>query len=158
VAGISDYIGRRLTALIGFIAAAVLLYFFANTGAHPQLLFALLFGVAMFSIGLLSLLSGPVAIEAAPLGLVASTIGFVSGVGETFGGGVAPVIAGFVAQHFGLARTLDFALYSLISGAVVTVFLVETAPRRRAATTPSSDPARDTLNASVVPSADPSPQ
>ncbi|CAE6843865.1 hypothetical protein R69608_06212 [Paraburkholderia nemoris] len=77
--------------------------------------------------------------------------------GETFGGGVAPVIAGFVAQHFGLARTLDFALYSLIAGAVVTVFLVETAPRRRAATTPAGDPARDTLNASVVPSADPSP-
>ena len=158
VAGISDYIGRRLTALIGFIAAAVLLYFFANTGAHPQLLFALLFGVAMFSIGLLSLLSGPVAIEAAPLGLVASTIGFVSGVGETFGGGVAPVIAGFVAQHFGLARTLDFALYSLIAGVVVTVFLVETAPRRRAATTPSSDPARDSINVSAVANADPSPQ
>ncbi|WP_244323285.1 hypothetical protein [Paraburkholderia dipogonis] len=77
---------RRLTALTGFIAAAVLLYFFSNTGAHPQLLFALLFGVAMFSIGLLSLLSGPVAIEAAPLGLVASTIGFVSGVARPSAG------------------------------------------------------------------------
>jgi sugar phosphate permease len=77
------------------------------------------------------LLSGPVATEAAPLGLVASAIGFVSGVGETFGGGVAPVIAGFIAQHFGLARTLDFAFYSLIAGAGVAVLLVETAPRRR---------------------------
>ncbi|MFM0554223.1 MFS transporter, partial [Paraburkholderia sediminicola] len=138
--------------------AAVLLYFFSNTGAHPQLLFALLFGVAMFSIGLLSLLSGPVAIEAAPPGLVASTIGFVSGVGETFGGGVAPVIAGFVAQHFGLARTLDFALYSLVAGAGITVFLIETAPRRRAATPLSGDPAPGTVNPSVVASADPAPQ
>jgi sugar phosphate permease len=84
----------------------------------------------MFSIGLLSLLSGPVATEAAPVGLVASTIGFVSGVGETFGGGVAPVIAGFIAQHYGLARTLDFAFYSLVAGALVVVLLVETAPRR----------------------------
>lgn len=131
--GISDYLGRRPTALTGSAAAAILLYFFARTGANPQALFGLLFGVALFAIGVLCLLSGPVATEAAPLGLVASAIGFVSGIGETFGGGVAPVIAGFIAQHFGLERTLDLAFYSLIASAVVAVFLVETAPRRRAA-------------------------
>lgn len=129
--GISDYAGRRPTALVGFVVATLLLYCFARTGPDPKLLFALLFGVSMFSIGLLSLLSGPVATEAAPLGLVASAIGFVSGVGETFGGGVAPVIAGFIAEHFGLARTLDFAFCSLVVGACVVVLLVETAPRRR---------------------------
>jgi MFS family permease len=131
VAGISDFIGRRPTAVIGFVCAAVLLYLFSNTGPNTTLLFVLLFGVAMFAMGLLSLLSGPVATEAAPIGLVASTIGFVSGVGETFGGGVAPVVAGFIAQHFGLARTLDFAFCSLAIGAIVVLFLVETAPRRR---------------------------
>ncbi len=129
--GISDYVGRRPTALVGFVVATLFLYCFARTGPDPKLLFALLFGVSMFSIGLLSLLSGPVATEAAPLGLVASAIGFVSGVGETFGGGVAPAIAGFIAEHFGLARTLDFAFCSLVAGACVVVFLVETAPRRR---------------------------
>lgn len=131
LAGLSDFIGRRPTALIGFVCAAVLLYLFSCTGPNPVLLFALLFGVALFSMGLLSLLSGPVATEAAPVGLIASTIGFVSGVGETFGGGVAPVIAGFIAQHFGLAHTLDFALYSLTAGAAVAFFLIETAPRKR---------------------------
>lgn len=137
--GISDYVGRRPTALFGFAAATLLLYCFARSGPNPQMLFALLFGVSLFSIGLLSLLSGPVATEAAPLGLVASAIGFVSGVGETFGGGVAPVIAGFIAQHFGLARTLDFAFYSLIAGAGVAVLLVETAPRRRSRARPGGD-------------------
>ncbi|MGN6314988.1 MFS transporter [Trinickia sp.] len=131
--GVSDYLGRRPTALFGFAAATLLLYCFARTGPNLPLLFALLFGVSMFSIGLLSLLSGPVATEAAPPGLVASAIGFVSGVGETFGGGVAPVIAGFIAQHYGLARTLDFAFYSLVAGAAAVVLLVETAPRRRTA-------------------------
>lgn len=129
--GLSDRVGRRPTALFGFAAATLLLYGFAHTGADPKVLFALLFGVSMFSIGLLSLLSGPVATEAAPAGLVASAIGLVSGVGETFGGGVAPVIAGYIAEHFGLARTLDFAFYSLVAGACVVVLLVETAPRRR---------------------------
>lgn len=130
--GISDYVGRRPTALTGFFAAALLLYFFSNVGANPTVLFALLFCIAVFAIGLLSLLSGPVTIDAAPAGLVASAIGLVSGVGETVGGGIAPAAAGFVAQHFGLARVLDFALCSLIIGGCAAVFLIETAPRRRA--------------------------
>ncbi|QCP54103.1 MFS transporter [Trinickia violacea] len=131
VAGVSDFIGRRAAAFIAFVGAAFLLYVFSQTGANPQLLFALLFGISVFALGLLGLLSGPIATEAAPLGLVASSVGFVSGTGEIFGGGLAPVIAGYIAQHFGLAFTLDFALAGLIGGAVVSVFLVETAPRKR---------------------------
>ncbi|PMS16839.1 MFS transporter [Trinickia dabaoshanensis] len=134
VAGVSDYIGRRPAAVIAFVGAAVLLYVFSRTGANPQLLFALLFGISVFALGLLGLLSGPIATEAAPLGLVASSVGFVSGTGEIFGGGLAPVIAGFIAQHFGLPATLEFALAGLAGGAVVALFLVETAPRKRAAT------------------------
>ena len=132
VAGVSDYIGRRNAAVIAFVAAAALLYVFSCTGPNPQLLFALLFGISVFALGLLGLLSGPIATEAAPLGLVASSVGFVSGTGEIFGGGLAPVIAGFIAQHFGLAFTLDFALGGLIAGAAVSLFLVETAPRKLA--------------------------
>lgn len=133
VAGVSDFIGRRPAAIIAFVGAAILLYVFSRTGANPQLLFALLFGISVFALGLLGLLSGPIATEAAPLGLVASSVGFVSGTGEIFGGGLAPVIAGFIAQHFGLAATLEFALAGLVGGAVVALFLVETAPRKCAA-------------------------
>ncbi|WP_244306194.1 MFS transporter [Paraburkholderia lacunae] len=138
VAGVSDFIGRRNAALIAFVGAAVLLYLFAQTGAEPQLLFILLFGVSVFALGLLGLLSGPIATEAAPAGLIASSVGFVSGAGEIFGGGLAPAIAGFVAQHFGLPSTLNFALGGLIAGGVVSLFLVETSPRRRVA--PASVP------------------
>jgi predicted MFS family arabinose efflux permease len=144
VAGVSDYIGRRNAAVIAFAAAAVLLYVFSQTGPNPPLLFALLFGISVFALGLLGLLSGPIATEAAPPGLVASSVGFVSGAGEIFGGGLAPVIAGFIAQHFGLAFTLDFALGGLIAGAAVSLFLAETAPRklerRAAAFGASGDP------------------
>ncbi|WP_043203741.1 MFS transporter [Paraburkholderia acidipaludis] len=131
VAGVSDFIGRRNAALIAFAGAAVLLYLFSGTGPNPQLLFALLFGVSVFALGLLGLLSGPIATEAAPAGLVASSVGFVSGAGEIFGGGLAPAVAGFVAQHFGLASTLTLALGGLVVGGVVSLFLVETSPRRR---------------------------
>ena len=133
VAGVSDFIGRRNAALIAFVCAAVLLYLFAQTGPNPQMLFVLLFGVSVFALGLLGLLSGPIATEAAPAGLVASSVGFVSGAGEIFGGGLAPAIAGSVAQHFGLPSTLTFALGGLVAGGVVSLFLVETSPRKRGA-------------------------
>ncbi|WP_042336942.1 MFS transporter [Paraburkholderia ferrariae] len=133
VAGASDFIGRRNAALLAFAGATALLYLFAHTGPNPQLLFALLFGVSVFALGLLGLFSGPIATEAAPVGLVASSVGFVSGAGEIFGGGLAPAAAGFVAQHFGLPSTLTLALGGLIAGGVVSLFLVETAPRRRRA-------------------------
>lgn len=136
VAGISDFIGRRPAAVVAFVGAAILLYLFARTGAEPLTLFVLLFGVSVFALGLLGLFSGPIATEAAPAGLIASSIGFVSGAGEIFGGGFAPALAGFVAQHFGLPSTLTFALGGLVAGAVVSLFLAETSPRRRGAATP----------------------
>lgn len=143
LSGISDYIGRKAAAIGAFAVAAALLFLFARTGANPTMLFVLLFGISMCSIGLLSLLSGPIATEAAPAGLVASTIGLVSGIGEIFGGGVAPAIAGYIAQNFGLPHVFDFALVGLVLGVFVTAALVETAPRRRNAVAASGeDPQR----------------
>lgn len=142
LSGISDYVGRKVAAIGAFAVAAVLLFVFARTGADPVKLFALLFGISMCSIGLLSLLCGPIATEAAPAGLVASTIGLISGIGEIFGGGVAPVIAGYVAQNFGLPHVFDFAMGGLALGVFVVLALVETAPRRKGAVALSTDEPR----------------
>ena len=132
LAGISDFAGRRLTAVIAFVGAAISLYVFARIGANPVTLFIVLFVVSFFALGLLGLLTGPIATEAAPLGLVASAIGITSGTGEIFGGGIAPAVAGFIAQHYGIQFTLQFALIGLVCGAFVSLALIETAPRRRA--------------------------
>jgi len=128
VSAISDRIGRRPAAIASFIGSAIFLYAFSQAGANPTLLFVLLFALSVCALGLLGLISGPIATEAAPLGLVASAVGFVSGTGEIFGGGLAPVIAGYIAQHFGLPATLDFALGGFVCGALVSLFLLETAP------------------------------
>ena len=71
-----------------------------------------------------------ISVEAAPRGLVSSTAGIIIGSGEIFGGGVAPSLAGAVAQHFGLQHTLTMALTGLSIGIVVCLFLRETAPRK----------------------------
>jgi MFS family permease len=129
LASLSDFAGRRLTSVIAFAGAAISLYVFARIGANPVALFSVLFVVSFFSLGMLGVLTGPIATEAAPTGLVASAIGITSGAGEIFGGGVAPAIAGYIAQHAGIQFTLQFALGGLICGVFVSMFLIETAPR-----------------------------
>lgn len=128
--GLSDLFGRRVMAVIGFTVGALFLWLFSRTGANPPLLFALLFATTMFAFGLFALMTGPIAAEAAPVGLISSTVGIIVGAGEIFGGGLAPVIAGAIAQRYGIEYVLHFALAGLLGGVVVSLFLRETAPRK----------------------------
>ena len=130
VAGLSDIFGRKVTAIGSFFSACILLIAFSATGANPFRLFVLLFLLAFCCFGLLALLTGPVATEAVPLSLISSSIGIVSGTSEIFGGGVAPSLAGYIAEHFGIQNTLKLALAGLIAGTLVCLFLRETAPRK----------------------------
>jgi MFS family permease len=131
--GLSDLFGRRLMAVIGFIGSAISLWIFAHTGAAAVPLFAGLFVVSFFCLGNVALITGPIATEAAPIGLVSSAIGVVVGAGEIFGGGVAPSIAGFIGKTYGIENTLYVALTGVVLGIVVSLFLRETAPRKTAA-------------------------
>jgi MFS family permease len=132
VPGLSDRIGRRWAAVIAFAGAILGTWFFARTAANPLSLFMWLAVMSFFGIGLLSLLTGPVAVEAVPPGLAASAVGFVSGTGEIFGGGVAPIIAGYVADGYGIASVFWVPIVGLSLGGVAMLFMRETAPRRLA--------------------------
>ena len=127
---VSDFVGRRTTTLLSFAAAVVFLWLFIHTGANLPLLFGLLFVAAMFNFGALAILAGPIPAEAAPLGLIGSVAGIVIGAGEVFGGGIAPSMAGSIAQHYGIQYTLYFALAGQIAGLFLSLFLRETAPRK----------------------------
>jgi len=127
---VSDFIGRRPATILSFLIAAGSLWLFIHTGTNLPALFGLLFVASMFNFGALAILAGPIPAEAAPAGLVASAAGLVIGAGEIFGGGVAPAIAGGIAQHSGIQYTLYFALSGQIVGLLLALFLRETAPRR----------------------------
>ena len=130
IPAISDRFGRRLVSLISFAVAAVFLWLFLQTGAsNLPLLFCLLFVASLANFGALALIAGPIAAEAAPLGLMSSVAGIVIGAGEIFGGGVAPVIAGNIAQTYGIQYTLFFAMGGQLLGIVLSLFFKETAPR-----------------------------
>jgi predicted MFS family arabinose efflux permease len=128
--GLSDLIGRRVAGIVGFAGTAVMLYLFRGIGAQPVELFAVLFVASFFTLGLVSLLSGPVATEAAPAGMISTSIGVVVGAGEIFGGGVAPALAGFVATHFGIQNILWLPICAVVLGIGVCLLLEETAPAR----------------------------
>jgi predicted MFS family arabinose efflux permease len=128
--GLSDIVGRRIACIVGFAGTAVMLYVFRGIGAQPVALFIVLFVAAFFTLGLVSLLSGPVATEAAPIGMVSTAIGIVVGAGEIFGGGIAPAIAGYVATHFGIQNIVWLPICAVVLGIGVSLLLEETAPAR----------------------------
>ncbi|MGF6441777.1 MFS transporter [Paraburkholderia youngii] len=128
--GLSDLTGRRVASIVGFAGTAVMLYLFRGLGAQPVQLFAVLFVASFFTLGLVSLLSGPVATEAAPIGMISTSIGIVVGAGEIFGGGIAPALAGFVATNFGIQNILWLPICAVLLGMGVSLLLEETAPAR----------------------------
>jgi predicted MFS family arabinose efflux permease len=130
--GLSDRFGRKPLAILGFIGATVTVWWFANTGAAVLPLFVALFVCSFFCLGNIALITGPIATESAPRGLISSAIGIVVGAGEIFGGGAAPYIAGGVADRYGLPSVLYVALTGVALGIVVCLFLRETAPRKSA--------------------------
>jgi MFS family permease len=128
--GLSDKFGRKPLAILGFIGAAVCVWWFASTGAAMLPLFTALFVCSFFCLGNVALITGPIATESAPRGLISSSIGLVVGAGEIFGGGVAPYLAGGIADRYGLPSVLNVALGGVVLGIFVCLFLRETAPTR----------------------------
>jgi MFS family permease len=128
---ISDSLGRRPVAIVSFLGAAIALYVFQGLDASaPVGLFASLFIVSFFSLGVVSLITGPIATEAASRATVSSAIGVVVGAGEIFGGGVAPIIAGWVARNYGIQNILWLPLATVTLGILVSLLLKETAPKK----------------------------
>ena len=131
---VSDFIGRKLATLLSYILAAVFTYLFTQADASSlSTLFWLIFFAALFNFSALAILAGPVAAEAAPLGMVASVAGLVIGAGEIFGGGVAPSVAGQIAGSYGIQHVFTFTIGGLILGFLIALFLKETAPRKTGA-------------------------
>jgi len=128
---LSDIFGRRAMAILGFGGGAAFVYIFIALGAQPTYLFVALFGATAFSFGVLSLLTGPVAAESAPAGMLSTASGLIIGVGEIFGGGLALLLAGYIIATFGIQYMLYLALGGLMLGAVLMSGLNETAPRKR---------------------------
>jgi MFS family permease len=128
--GLSDKFGRKPLAILGFVGATVCIWWFSVTGASLVPLFIALFAASFFCLGNVALITGPIATESAPVGLVSAGIGIVVGAGEIFGGGLALGVAGAIVNAYGLPSMLTVALVGVAVGIIVTLFLKETAPTK----------------------------
>jgi MFS family permease len=126
--GLSDILGRKKVVIVSFVFAAIFVWIFLGIASNTTNLFLSLFVVSFCCLGNIGLITGPIAAESAPIGLVASAIGLIVGAGEIFGGGVAPFIGGYIAKNFGIQNILYLALFGVVTGAVISSWLKETAP------------------------------
>ncbi len=125
---ISDRVGRRPVMIASSIGAAISLVCFTNTGGSPAALFGFLFVTHFFNFALITLTVGPISGESVPVTLMAAATGLVICIGEIFGGGAMPVIAGIIAQNYGIQSTLPLAVVALVIGCANSCLLRETAP------------------------------
>jgi predicted MFS family arabinose efflux permease len=127
---LSDRLGRKPVMILSVIGAAVFLALLTRTGANPGALFVYLMLTLLFVFSMITLTVGPLSAESVPAKLMSTASGLVVGVGEVFGGGIAPAIAGYVAKHFGIQYIMVLAFIALAVGFIVAISLKETAPAR----------------------------
>ncbi|QRY78144.1 MFS transporter [Pseudomonas sp. PDNC002] len=137
VPAISDHLGRKPVGLLCCLATAVCIALMINTGARPFILFTLLALAMFFNFAIVCMVVGPLTSESVPAALTSTATGMVVGIGEVFGGGVFPAVAGYIAQHYGIEKSLYLALGGAIAGFLVILFLRETAPAGRRKAEPS---------------------
>jgi predicted MFS family arabinose efflux permease len=126
---LSDRIGRKPVMLIASAGGVLALAMLSSTGAAPAQLFAWLFLVHFFNNAAITLTVGPLCAETVPAALMATASGVVIAVGELFGGGLAPVIAGHVATAFGIDKLLLLPMATLTLGFLLSLLILETRPR-----------------------------
>ena len=123
---LSDWIGRKPVMLMSSAGTLIALSLLATVAAKTSSLFACLFMVHFFNNALIALTVGPIAAETVPSPLMATASGVVIAAGELLGGGLAPIIAGQVAQRFGIDHILKLPQLMKAVGIVLCMALRET--------------------------------
>jgi predicted MFS family arabinose efflux permease len=125
---LSDKVGRKPVMALSSIGVLVSLLLLANTRNSVVILFTFLFFVHFFNNALIALTVGPLCIEAVPATLMATASGLVIAVGELFGGGLAPVIVGRVAQRFGIEHVLWLPIVVMGAGFILCLAIKNSQP------------------------------
>jgi hypothetical protein len=110
------------------LGALISLWLLQSAGAGPWPLFGFLFMVHFFNNALITLTVGPLCSETVPPALMATASGVVIAVGELFGGGIAPVVVGQVAQRFGIEHVLWLPIIMMTAGFGLSLLTRETRP------------------------------
>lgn len=128
IPGISDRVGRKPVLLIvpylGVIVPLATLFFAGSVAA-----LAAVFVTGWLVIGAFPVFLATVPSETVAPRQVATTLGLIQGIGEAFGGMVAPALAGSAADAFGLQAPMWIMVGLALAAGITATGLRETAPR-----------------------------
>jgi ACS family hexuronate transporter-like MFS transporter len=128
VPALSDRFGRRpVIAFFTFISVSGPLAAVLFSGPLPVM--CLLMGIGFFAVGGFSLFMATVPSETIPPAHVATTMGFIIGVGEVVGGFAGPGVAGVAADVLGASTPFWIAAALGVVASGCSLLLYETAPR-----------------------------
>ncbi|WDM00144.1 MFS transporter [Alicyclobacillus cycloheptanicus] len=129
VPALSDYMGRKPAMLVFTVLNGLFTLWFALAGTNQTLLFVILLFGGIFGWGCYPVYLSLCTTESVPRELSGSAVGIPTAVGEIFGAVLMPVIAGALADKFGLSYPMFLAAAAPIIAGVVALFYIETAPK-----------------------------
>ncbi|HVS76359.1 MAG TPA: MFS transporter [Steroidobacteraceae bacterium] len=130
ISALSDRLGRRplmvAMPLIGIALPLAAMYFAGSAWGLAGFFF-----VGWGLVGVLPLLMATVPSESVDPLHAATVMGICMGTGEVIGGALAPTVAGYAADRFGLQAPLWIMIALTVAAGVLALGLRETAPRVR---------------------------
>ncbi|MNP60566.1 hypothetical protein D3C76_1556620 [compost metagenome] len=84
--------------------------------------------ITFTGLGCFTLFMSTIPAETVPREVMATALGMIMGVGELVGGFVAPTVAGFAADQFGLSIVMWISCGGALLAAGLSLLLKETAP------------------------------
>lgn len=140
VPALSDRWGRKPILVACATLYGVLMLAFALSHAGPLVMFSILFCAGIFGFGIAPLFLAVIPSESVPPTMTGAAVGVPTGVSELVGGVLMPVVAGGLADVYGLAVPMMVVGVVSLAAAFAGLFLIETAPGATAETLPLAVP------------------
>jgi len=137
IPALSDFLGRRNTLALSAFLGGLATLWFALLGPNAVLLYLAGLLAGVFGWGAYPLFLDVIPSETVPFAYAGLAVGIATGVGELVGAAAFPTIGGIFSDAFGLKPTMLAAGIAPMVGAVFALFVVETAPRKKAVLKPS---------------------
>lgn len=129
VPALSDIVGRKPVIIMGAAIYSVLMITFAFCSMSSLIMFILLFVAGIFGFGIAPLFLAIIPSESVPSTMVGSAVGIPTCAGELLGGVIMPIVAGGLADKFGLQYPMMMVGIAFAVITIISFTFVETAPK-----------------------------